>query len=104
MQRTPSTQVAAGINYQLGMVNFDARYSWQSRMFWATDNIAKEPSYGLLDARISFGPEGKRWAVALWAKNLTDKLYRTNVIPFFGDEVSQFGPPRTFGIDLTLRH
>lgn len=104
LQRTPSTQISAGFNYQLGPVNFDARYSWQSRLFWATDNIAKESSYGLLDTRISFGPESKTWAVSLWAKNLTDKLYRVNVIPFGGDEVSQFGPPRTFGIDVTLRN
>jgi iron complex outermembrane receptor protein len=104
LQRTPATQVAAGINYQLGIVNFDARYSWQSSMFWGTDNVAKEPSYGLLDARVSIGPESERWAVAVWAKNLTDKLYRTNVIPFFGDEVSQFGPPRTYGLDVTFRY
>jgi iron complex outermembrane receptor protein len=42
--------------------------------------------------------------VAVWGKNLTDELYRVNIIPFFGDEVSQFGPPRTYGIDLTLRY
>jgi len=73
-------------------------------MSWATDNISKEPAYGLLDARVSVGPESQRWAVAIWGKNLTDKLYRSHVIPFFGDEVSQFGPPRTYGLDLTLRY
>ncbi len=104
LQRTPSTQVSAGINYRLGMVTFDARYSWQSQLYWATDNITKEPAYGLLDARVSVGPESRNWVVSVWAKNLTDKLYRANVIPFFGDEVSQFGPPRTFGLDLTLRY
>lgn len=105
LQRTPSTQLSAGINYRLlDMVTFDVRYSWQSNFYWATDNIAKEPSYGLLDARVSIGPESRNWAVAVWAKNLTDKLYRTNVIPFFGDEVSQFGPPRTYGLDVTFRY
>jgi iron complex outermembrane recepter protein len=103
LQRTPSTQLSAGINYRRGWVTFDARYSWQSHMYWATDNIADEPSYGLLDARVSVGPDSGRWTVSVWAKNLTDKLYRVNVIPFFGDEVSQFGPPRTYGLDLTFR-
>jgi iron complex outermembrane receptor protein len=104
LQRTPSTQVSAGVNYRLGMVTFDTRYSWQNKMYWATDNVTKEPSYGLLDARVSIGPESKQWAVSLWGKNLTDELYRSNVIPFFGDEISQFGPPQTFGIDLRLRY
>jgi iron complex outermembrane receptor protein len=104
LQRTPSDQLSAGINYRLGMVTFDARYSWQSHMYWATDNIAKEPSYGLLDGRVSIGPENRKWAVAVWAKNLTDELYRTNVISFSGDEVSQFGAPRTYGLDVTFRY
>jgi iron complex outermembrane receptor protein len=104
LQRTPDTQISAGIDYRIGMVDFNVNYSWQSDMFWATDNIAKEPSYGLVDGRIAIGPEDRTWSVAVWAKNLTDELYRVNVIPFFGDEVSQFGPPRTYGIDLTLRY
>jgi iron complex outermembrane receptor protein len=104
LQRTPDTQLSAGIDYRIGMVDFNVNYSWQSDMFWATDNIAKEPSYGLVDARFAYGPEDRAWSVAVWGKNLTDELYRVNVIPFFGDEVSQFGPPRTYGIDLTLRY
>jgi iron complex outermembrane receptor protein len=104
LQRTPDTQLSAGIDYRIGMVDFNVNYSWQSDMFWATDNIAKEPSYGLVDGRIAIGPEDRRWSVALWGKNLADELFRVNVIPFFGDEVSQFGPPRTYGIDLTLRY
>jgi iron complex outermembrane recepter protein len=104
LQRTPDTQLSAGIDYRIGMVDFSMNYSWQSDMFWATDNIAKEPSYGLVDGRIAIGPEDRTWSVAVWGKNLTDELYRVNVIPFFGDEVSQFGPPRTYGIDLTLRY
>jgi iron complex outermembrane receptor protein len=104
LQRTPDTQISAGIDYRIRNVDFSVNYSWQSDMFWATDNIAKEPSYGLVDGRIAIGPEDRTWSVAVWAKNLTDELYRVNVIPFFGDEVSQFGPPRTYGIDLTLRY
>ena len=104
LQRTPDTQLSAGIDYRIGMVDFNVRYSWQSDMFWATDNIAKEPSYGLVDGRIAIGPEDRTWSVAVWGKNLTDELYRVNIIPFFGEEVSQFGPPRTYGIDVTLRY
>jgi iron complex outermembrane receptor protein len=84
-------------------LNFSVNYSWQSDMYWATDNIAREPAYGTLDARIGFAPQGKNWSVAAWGKNVTDELYRTNIISFFGEEVSQFGPPRTFGVDFSYR-
>jgi iron complex outermembrane receptor protein len=104
LQRTPATQLTGGVNWKLGMATLDLQYTWQSDMYWATDNIAKEPAYGLLDARVSVGPDNKQWAVSVWGKNLTDELYRVNIIPFFGEEVSQFGPPRTYGIDVTLRY
>ena len=109
LQRTPETQVTGGIDLtlpvgQLGnALNFRVNYTWQSEMPWATDNIAMEPSYGLLDARVALAPEGAPWAVAVWGKNITDELYRTNIISFFGEEVSQFGVPRTYGVDLSWK-
>gem|GEM_PF-407585 len=109
MQRTPETQVSGGVDYTMGLgswgkaLNFRVNYTWQSDMYWATDNIASEPSYGLIDARIGLSPEGAPWQVALWGKNLNDELYRTNIISFFGEEVSQFGAPRTYGVDFTFK-
>ncbi len=106
LQRTPETQLSAGIDYTVSVgsfgraLNFRLNYSWQSEMYWATDNIAEEPSYGLLDARIGFAPENARWSMAIWGRNVTDELYRVNIIPFFGEEVSQFGAPRTYGVDF----
>jgi iron complex outermembrane receptor protein len=103
MQRTPETQVSAGVDWAIGFAKLNVNYTWQSDMFWATDNVAKESAYGLLDAQVTVGPEGKDWSVALWGKNITDELYRTNIISFFGEEVSQFGPPRTYGVDLRVK-
>jgi iron complex outermembrane receptor protein len=57
----------------------------------------------LLDLRIGLAPEGAPWSVAIWGKNVTDELYRVNIISFFGEEVSQFGPPRTYGMDVTFK-
>jgi iron complex outermembrane receptor protein len=107
LQRTPDTQITGGFDYTMNVgswgeaLNFRVSYTWQSEMAWATDNIAKEDSYGLIDARIGLAPEGEPWEVALWGKNLDDELYRVNIISFFGEEVSQFGAPRTYGIDFT---
>jgi iron complex outermembrane receptor protein len=109
LQRTPDTQISTGIDWKLPLgtwgnaLDFRVSYTWQSEMFWATDNVAKEDAYGLVDARIALSPDGAPWEVALWGKNLSDELYRVNVISFFGEEVSQFGPPRTYGVDVTFR-
>jgi iron complex outermembrane receptor protein len=109
LQRTPESQISAGVDLTLPVANlgnalrFTVNYAWQSELFWATDNIAKEASYGLLDARVALAPEDAPWSVALWGRNLADDLYRTNIIPFFGEEVSQFGPPRTYGVELSWK-
>jgi len=103
LQRTPETQVSAGLDYRLGPAVLNLSYTWQSDMYWATDNIAKEDSYGLFDGYVALAPADAVWSVAVWGKNLSDELYRTNIISFFGEEVSQFGPPRTYGVDFRLK-
>jgi iron complex outermembrane receptor protein len=109
LQRTPETQLTGGVDLTLPLgqmgdaLNFRVNYTWQSDMFWATDNIAKEDAYGLLDVRVALSPPSSPWAVALWGKNVTDELYRVNIISFFGEEVSQFGVPRTYGADFSWK-
>ena len=109
LQRTPETQLTGGVDLTLPLgqmgdaLNFRVNYTWQSDMFWATDNIAKEDAYGLLDVRVALSPPSSPWAVALWGKNVTDELYRVNIISFFGEEVSQFGVPRTYGVDFSWK-
>jgi iron complex outermembrane receptor protein len=109
LQRTPETQVTGGVDWTIGLgqwgdaLSLSVIYSWQSDMFWATDNVSEEPSYGLLDARLALAPPDAPWEIAVWGKNLDDELYRVNIIPFFGEEVSQFGPPRTYGVDFTWK-
>ena len=38
-----------------------------------------------------------------WGRNLTNKVYRTNVIAFFGDEASRLGAPRTYGAEVAFK-
>ena len=109
LQRTPETQLTGGVDLSLPLgqlgdaLNFRVNYTWQSDMFWATDNIAKEDAYGLLDVRVALSPPSSPWAVALWGKNVTDELYRVNIISFFGEEVSQFAAPATYGVDFSWK-
>ena len=106
LQRTPENQYSVGLDYTANVgdwgnaLNFYVNYAWQDKLFWQPQNANSEESYGLIDGRITLSPEGAQWAVSVWGKNMTDELYRTNIIPFFGEEVSQFGAPRTFGVDF----
>ena len=102
LQRTPETRYGANLDWSItDSFNVFVNYAWQDKMPWQPANLNFEDSYGLLDARATFSPPNAQWAVSVWGKNITDELYRSNVIPFFGEEVSQFGPPRTYGVDFS---
>jgi iron complex outermembrane receptor protein len=109
LQRTPKYQVAVGVEGVTSVGSWSdalrARISFkeQGKMYWAPDNYTWEDAYGLLDGRVTLAPPNLRWNVSVWAKNITNTLYRTNIIPIFGDEVSSYGAPRTFGVSLNAK-
>jgi iron complex outermembrane receptor protein len=70
-------------------------------MPWAPENTTWEKAYGTLDARLTLTSEDKNWSVSVWGKNITDELYRTNIIAFFQEEMSSFGAPRTVGVEFS---
>ena len=78
----------------------------QSTVFYTpfNDNIQRQGPYGLLGARVEYGPSHRRWAVAAYARNLTNTDYITAT---FGTSPAAFGgrpgPSRQFAIDFTVR-
>ena len=76
-------------------------YTHQSKLYWGPDNVSFEPAYGLLDASVRLQSPSANWAVTLWGKNLTDELYSQLGLPFLGDLVEVWGPPRTYGVDFS---
>lgn len=107
MQRTPKTKYNLGLDYAMGTgewsegITLRVNYSHQSKIFWAPDNISYEPAYGLLDASVRIQKPGSNWMLTLWGKNLDDQLYSQLGLPFLGDLVEVWGPPRTYGVDFT---
>ena len=62
----------------------------------AQSSLSTLPSFVSLDARIGL-ESAKGWRVSVWARNLTNRLYLTNVISA-GDTIARYtGMPRTFG-------
>jgi iron complex outermembrane receptor protein len=104
LQRTPDDQFNFGIDWSFGSGRFadafalNANYYWQDELFWQPSNANSEDPYSLINARLSYEQPGSNWMASVWIKNLTDELYRTNIIPFFGEEVGQYGPPQTYGV------
>ncbi|MFZ4601961.1 MAG: TonB-dependent receptor [Caulobacterales bacterium] len=107
LQRTPDYQVAVGTEVTTSVGSWEdaltgrLAYRYQGEMPWAPENTSFEQGYGTLDGRLSLTAPNQNWSVSLWGKNLTDELYRTNIIVFFKDEMSSYAAPRTFGVELS---
>ena len=109
LQRTPKFQFAVGAELSVGSGKWEdaltlrLAYRHQGRMPWAPENTTWEKAYGTLDGRVTLNLPDKAWSLSAFAKNLTNKLYRTNIIVFFHDEMSSYAPPRTYGLELSAK-
>ena len=61
---------------------------------------AIEGGYFVGNAEVGFS-FNENWRLAVWAKNIFDKLYRTQALNTSVGWTSHFGPPRTFGVSLS---
>lgn len=94
-----SANLSGEYRYPLtGGLTFVARvdYNWRSSFFWNTANTIREPSYGLINARI--GVEGPNWDIALFGRNLADHEYRVQAQTYDVRVLGIPGEPRTIGV------
>ena len=108
LQRTPKYQWNVGADFVAPLFGnnrgFQANvnYNRQGKLFWAPDNLQTEKPYGTLGARVSVSPT-PNLTLSAWGRNLTNEIYRTNIIAFFGDEVSRLGAPRQYGGEISFK-
>ena len=75
------------------------------------DPLKIQGAYGLLSARIGFGPNDGRWALEFWGQNLLDKGYYQVAfdapfqgIPGVANQIDSFvGDPRTYGATIRVK-
>ena len=87
-------------------LSISAESTAQSTVFYTpfNDSIQRQSPYGLLGARVEYGPGHRRWTVGAYARNLTNTDYVTGT---FGTPPTAFagrpGPSRQFAMDFTVR-
>jgi iron complex outermembrane recepter protein len=78
----------------------------QSTVFYTpfNDDIQWQRPYGLVAGRVEYGPGDRRWAVNVYARNLTDTDY---IMATFGTSPVAFGgrpgAPRQIGVQMVVR-
>ncbi len=97
-----------GFNYKVplasGEINASANYAYSSGFFAGPDNILKQPSYGLLNAQLSWQTSDTGPTLGIFAKNITKEKYYTFLSA--GNNPGGYnqgvrGAPRTYGVSLS---
>jgi iron complex outermembrane receptor protein len=111
LTRSPKNKLNLGVQYRhdfggwLGTARLD--YTYSSKYFFDPNNIPTQtqPAYSMFDGRISVAAPDRSWEVAVWGKNLGDKLVATYVTAFapYHQVLVPYAPPRTFGVTLSYR-
>jgi hypothetical protein len=106
-----------GGNGLQGFANASATYQSKQFLDATLDPRSLQKGYTLVNLRVGVGSESGSWRLSLFGKNLTNELYYTTAAPqplaglisgggtaAAGGFVGWYGTPRTFGVELTLKH
>lgn len=113
LPRAPKTTLTAGFQYTVpavhtGRLTMRADMKYQSRIYftyWDSPGV-DQGSYSLFNARLGYRSDNGSWSVALYCKNLSNKLYRASVVQSQAQigTLLFWGPPRTFGVEFVWHH
>lgn len=105
--RTPDLTANISVNYERplgeGMAEVNASYYYTSKFYFDAANDAEQDAYSLLNLRTSWSPMTDNYNLALFANNVTDEEYLVQVLPQSAAMLQQYGMPRTYGVEFTLR-
>lgn len=108
MPQVPKWRLNFGLDYEvdsdIGVFVFGANVSYRSGFPWEADNVAEEPSLTLVNAGVSLAPSAlENVSVRVWAKNLTNEKYLSNLLTQTGPAGFLTSPaePRTWGVELS---
>jgi iron complex outermembrane receptor protein len=102
---TPDWTANVGLNYVLptsvGNWTFDASYLHNDGWFGEPDNQLRQPAYNITNASVYWHVQDGRYTIGLWGRNLSDERVYTFVNGNTISGISQYAPPRTYGIKLS---
>lgn len=107
MVRAPKWTLNFAADYRwltsMGTFTASANYYYNDGFFPDPDNRVRVASYSLVNAELGWTSESERIGVRLWARNLLDEEYYSNIVTSTGDNGTA-GVPRLVGITLSVKH
>jgi outer membrane receptor protein involved in Fe transport len=98
--------MAADYRYPLaggGALGLNVTYLYSTRYVFEPDNLHYQSAYNLVNSRIGWTAPGDRLTVSLWGKNLTGEVVANALLASPLGSLSEYQPPRTYGVAVQLK-
>jgi iron complex outermembrane recepter protein len=106
LPHTPTWTTNAGLDYTLnsaiGTWTANANFLHSSGWFGEPDNQLAQRPYNSVDASVYVQPTGQPFSIGLWGRNLSDARVYSAVSGNALTSLSQYAPPRTYGIKFSV--
>jgi len=109
---SPEFSVSGLARYQfalpgdIGDISILADVAYKSQQFFSASNdvFEAQDAYAIANLRVAYEHSSRNWSVAGFVRNLTNTEYlrRATNLESFGFVQQNFGPPRTYGVELVL--
>jgi len=98
------------VHLPFGNLTTDVNARYKSKLYTsfsplnAYSNVAVRAANTLLDASMALSSEDEHWRIALWGKNLADRVVINNSYPVGPlDTLRIYDPPRELGVDFGVK-
>jgi iron complex outermembrane receptor protein len=111
LTRSPKWQGYASLAYAIpaGFATITPSVTWrgQTKTYYLETNQNSDQyvaaGWSEVDVRLGIAGEENKWEVALFGRNVLDKRYISQIVPFTGFPIATLNTPRTWGANATFR-
>ena len=84
-----------------GELETSATYRYTSDQRGELEPYAIQPATGLFDGSLTWVSPGRKYEIALWGKNLANRVWISHVYTIANEVFGVYGDPRMYGARLT---
>ena len=109
MRKAPTFTANFGFSYDHDLpAGFQLRTSanvyYNTGFPWDPNGRLRQSSYFLTNGQLEVQSPDKRWAVAVWGKNLSNAKVFSGVVESTTGDVGEYQDPRTYGVTVSYRY
>jgi iron complex outermembrane receptor protein len=106
LPRAPRFMANVGLSYShhfsMGSIELDANDYYTTKVYFDPVNQFSQGPYSVVNLRATWLTPDDRWAFSVYGTNVTDAIYRNQVLPGSYGIRQTYGPPAQFGVSVAL--